>query len=78
MFERWAKVSCVKRDKVLPLGAQGFRSVVGARTFEKTNLQPPGLMMQIVEPGSVVVNIAERIQREDVAAMIADSLDGCK
>ena len=35
-------------------------------------------MMQIVELGYVVVYIAERIEREYVAAMIADSLDSSK
>ena len=51
---------------------------MGERNPEITNLQPPGLMMQIVELGSIVVNIAERIEREDVAAMITDCLDSRK
>ena len=33
-------------------------------------------MMQVMEPGAVIVNQPERIPGEDIAAVIADGLDG--
>ena len=48
----------------------------GKKEKVQTYLEPPALMMQIVKRGAVVVDEAERVPREDVAAVIADGFDG--